>query len=155
MTLAPWGGGGGMQGQGGPEPVGVTESGATQYKSGPQGYPGAVEDHPGWNYHTGTCSAHPSGCADSALGAGTPHPWKGDLANTAAGREAGMGRGGYGSEREEMEDPYSDDPRRQYDYEGDTDENGDKNHGGGLVGAFSKWTLWGRMLTFVGKWSKH
>jgi hypothetical protein len=41
------------------------------------GYPGAVEDHPGFNEATGTCSAHPRGCAD-AFGGGTPHPYHAD-----------------------------------------------------------------------------
>jgi hypothetical protein len=121
----------------GPKPVDVTESGATQYQSGPQGYPGAVEDHPGWNFRTGTCSAHPSGCADSAPGAGSPHPWKGDLDNTAAGREAG-------SERGETQERYANDPR----IEGG-DESGTEMPSG-WSRFLEKWTFWGSILKHFG-----
>jgi hypothetical protein len=66
--------------------------GGGRQPGGPQGYPGAVEDHPGWDFETGTCSAHPQGCADSANGGG--HPWKG-----------GEGFGGGGQEGEPGGEP--------------------------------------------------
>jgi hypothetical protein len=40
-------------------------------------YPGAIENHPGFDEGTGCCTAHPQGCANS-LGGGTPHPYFAD-----------------------------------------------------------------------------
>jgi hypothetical protein len=51
------------------------------------------------------------------------------------------------SERQQYEDVYSQDPRRQYDIEGEVENEGE------MTRAFSKYTIWGRLLTAIQKWS--